>query len=118
MAKIIMTVDGSASVRKMVGGTLRQYGYVVVEAVDGRDALRKLYCRKVDMIITELELPKLDGIGLLKRAQALRRIPVVMLTSATQDARRAEGEAAGASGWMVKPCNPEQLISFTRKVVG
>jgi two-component system chemotaxis response regulator CheY len=121
MAKLILTVDDSASVRQMVGFTLRQSGYEVVEAVDGKDALQKLGSQKVDMIITDLNMPNMDGIGLIRGARALpdcRFIPIVMLTTESQELKKLEGKAAGATGWIVKPFNPEQLINVTRKVLG
>ena len=121
MGKIIMTADDSASVRQMVSFTLKQSGYEVVEAVDGKDALQKLGAQKVDMLITDLNMPNLDGIGLIKGARALpacRFIPIVMLTTESQDARKQEGKAAGATGWIVKPFKPEQLLAVVKKVLG
>ncbi|GAM11617.1 phosphate regulon transcriptional regulatory protein PhoB [Geobacter sp. OR-1] len=121
MGKIIMTVDDSASVRQMVSFTLKQNGYDVVEAVDGKDGLQKLSSSKVDMIITDLNMPNLDGIGLIKGARALpacKFIPIVMLTTESQDSKKAEGKAAGATGWIVKPFKPEQLITVVKKVLG
>jgi two-component system, chemotaxis family, chemotaxis protein CheY len=121
MAKTIMTADDSASVRQMVSFTLKQNGYEVVEAVDGKDALQKLAAMKVDMLITDLNMPNLDGIGLIKGTRALptcRFIPIVMLSTESQDAKKAEGKAAGATGWIVKPFKPEQLIAVVKKVLG
>ena len=121
MAKVIMTADDSASVRQMVSFTLKQNGYDVVEAVDGKDALNKLQSNKVDMLITDLNMPNLDGIGLIKGARALpacKFIPIVMLTTESQDSKKAEGKAAGATGWIVKPFKPEQLIAVVKKVLG
>lgn len=121
MAKLIMTADDSASVRQMVAFTLKQNGYEVVEAVDGSDALTKLKVKKVDMLITDLNMPKLDGIGLIKgvRSSALNKfIPIVMLTTESQDSKKSEGKAAGATGWIVKPFKPEQLIAVVKKVLG
>jgi Response regulator containing a CheY-like receiver domain and a GGDEF domain len=93
MAKLIMTADDSASVRQMVSFTLKQAGYDVVEAVDGKDALAKLGTQKVDMLITDLNMPNLDGIGLIKgvRGGALNKfIPIVMLTTESQESRKSE----------------------------
>lgn len=121
MGKVIMTVDDSASVRQMVSFTLKQNGYDVVEAVDGKDGLQKLAGTKVDMIITDLNMPNLDGIGLIKGARAIpacKFIPIVMLTTESQDSKKAEGKAAGATGWIVKPFKPEQLITVIKKVLG
>lgn len=121
MAKLIMTVDDSASIRQMVTFTLKQAGYNVVEAVDGKDALAKLSTQKVDMMITDLNMPNLDGIGLIKGVRAggpNKFIPIVMLTTESQDARKAEGKAAGATGWIVKPFKPEQLVAVIKRVLG
>ncbi|ACM20613.1 response receiver CheY associated with MCPs of class 34H [Geotalea daltonii FRC-32] len=121
MGKIIMTADDSASVRQMVSFTLKQNGYEVVEAVDGKDALQKLGGQKVDMLITDLNMPNLDGIGLIKGARALpacKFIPIVMLTTESQDSKKQEGKAAGATGWIVKPFKPEQLMAVVKKVLG
>jgi len=121
MAKVIMTADDSASVRQMVTFTLKQNGYEVVEAVDGRDALTKLTSQKVDMLITDLNMPNMDGLGLIRgvRAGTLNKfIPIIMLTTESQDSKKGEGKAAGATGWIVKPFKPEQLIAVVKKVLG
>jgi len=121
MSKLIMTADDSASVRQMVSFTLKAQGYDVVEAVDGKDALQKLGKQKVDMLITDLNMPNLDGIGLIKGARAIpacKFIPIVMLTTESQDARKQEGKAAGATGWIVKPFKPDQLLAVVKKVLG
>jgi len=121
MAKIIMTADDSASVRQMVSFTLKQNGYDVIEAVDGKDALNKLSAQKVDMLITDLNMPNLDGIGLIKgvRGSSVNKfIPIIMLTTESQDSKKGEGKAAGATGWIVKPFKPEQLIAVVKKVLG
>lgn len=121
MAKVIMTADDSASVRQMVSFTLKQSGYDVVEAVDGKDALDKLGGGKVDMLITDLNMPNLDGIGLIKgvRATASHKfIPIIMLTTESQDGKKLEGKQAGATGWIVKPFKPEQLVAVVKKVLG
>ena len=121
MAKVIMTADDSASVRQMVSFTLKGGGYEVIEAIDGKDALMKLGTLKVDMLITDLNMPNLDGIGLIKGARALpacKFIPIVMLTTESQDSRKQEGKTAGATGWIVKPFKPEQLLAVVKKVLG
>jgi two-component system chemotaxis response regulator CheY len=116
-----MTVDDSGSVRQMVSFTLREAGYDVVEACDGKDALAKLNLSDVNMVITDLNMPNLDGIGLIKgiRANAKYKfIPIIMLTTESQDSKKSEGKAAGATGWIVKPFKPEQLLAVTKKVLG
>jgi two-component system chemotaxis response regulator CheY len=121
MGKVIMTVDDSASVRQMVAFTLSGAGYEVVEASDGQDALAKFAGRHVDLVITDLNMPTLDGIGLIRavRTGATNKfVPIVMLTTESQDTRKQEGKAAGATGWIVKPFKPEQLLNVVKKVLG
>ena len=121
MSKTIMTVDDSASVRQMVSFTLKGAGYNVVEAVDGKDGLAKLNTEKVDMVITDLNMPNLDGIGLIKGARtfpAYKFIPIVMLTTESQDSKKQAGKSAGATGWIVKPFKPNQLLAVVKKVLG
>jgi two-component system chemotaxis response regulator CheY len=121
MGKRIMTVDDSTSVRQLVAFTLKGAGYEVVEAIDGKEALSKLNGTPLHMIITDLNMPNLDGIGLIKSVRsnpACKFIPIVMLTTESQDTKKQEGKAAGATGWIVKPFNPEQLLAVIRKVLG
>ena len=121
MEKRIMTVDDSASVRQMVCYTLKSAGYEVVEAVDGHDALSKLNGPPVHMIITDLNMPNLDGIGLIRQVRAggsHKFVPVIMLTTESQDAKKMEGKQAGATGWIIKPFKPEQLLAVVKKVLG
>jgi len=120
MSKIIMTVDDSRSVRQMVSFTLQQAGYQVVEAEDGEDALRKLNGGKVNMVITDLNMPNLDGIELTKtlRSDADHKfIPIILLTTESQETKKQQGKAAGATGWIVKPFKPEQLLAVVKKVL-
>ncbi|MBN1931968.1 MAG: response regulator [Desulfobacterales bacterium] len=120
MSKVILTVDDSASVRQMVSFTLKQAGYDVLESVDGQDALNKLTANQVNMLITDLNMPNLDGIGLIKKVRAESRykfMPIIMLTTESQEEKKAEGKAAGATGWIVKPFNPEQLLAVIKKVL-
>ena len=120
MAKTILTADDSASVRQMVSYTLRQEGYEVLEAADGLEALAKIESAAVHMLITDLNMPKMDGIELIKRVRALPNsgcMPIIMLTTELQEAKKQEGKAAGATGWIVKPFKPEQLVAVVRKVL-
>ncbi|BFR48443.1 response regulator [Nitratidesulfovibrio sp. HK-II] len=120
MSKLIMTVDDSASIRQMVGFTLRNAGYEVVEAKDGKDAVSKL-SGPIKMVITDLNMPNMDGIELIKQIRAnpaYKFIPVIMLTTESQATRKQEGKAAGATGWIVKPFQPEQLLAVVKKVLG
>ena len=120
MSKVILTVDDSASIRQMVKFTLSEGGYTVIEAVDGRDALTKLASR-VDLVITDLNMPNLDGIGLIRSVRAIpscKGIPIVMLTTESQESRKQEGKAAGATGWIVKPFTAPQLLAVVKRVLG
>lgn len=120
MSKVIMTVDDSTSVRQMVAFTLKQAGYGVIEAVDGQDAADKLINTTVDMLITDLNMPKMDGIQLIRHVRSQPKtkfIPIVMLTTESQDSKKQEGKLAGATGWIVKPFKPEQLIAVVQKLL-
>ena len=120
MSKVIMTADDSSSVRQMVGFTLKQAGYEVIEAVDGENAVAKAADRKIDMLITDLNMPRLDGIGLIKQIRAnplYKFIPIIMLTTESQPEMKQKGKAAGATGWIVKPFKPEQLLGIVKKVL-
>jgi len=121
MAKTILTVDDSASVRQMVKFTLTDAGYSVIEAVDGVDALAKLAAAGVNLVITDLNMPNLDGIGLIRSVRAnpaCKGLPILMLTTESQEARKQEGKAAGATGWIVKPFTTQQLLAVVKKVLG
>lgn len=120
MPKTILTVDDSASVRQMVKFTLAEAGYAVIEAVDGQDALAKL-ASPVNLVITDLNMPNLDGIGLIRRVRAnpsCKGLPILMLTTESQESRKQEGKAAGATGWIVKPFTPQQLLAVVKRVLG
>ena len=120
MSKIIMTADDSASVRQMVSFTLKDAGYDVVEAVDGKDALDKISAKPVNMLITDLNMPHMDGIQLIKAVRAkpeYKFIPIIMLTTESQAEKKQEGKSAGATGWIVKPFKPEQLLAVVKKVL-
>ncbi len=121
MAKTIMTVDDSASVRQMVSFTLKEAGYDVIEACDGKDALSKINNAQLNLIVTDLNMPNMDGIELIKNVRANpahRFVPIIMLSTESQDAKKQEGKAAGATGWIVKPFKPEQLLAVIKKVLG
>jgi two-component system, chemotaxis family, chemotaxis protein CheY len=121
MAKKVMTVDDSSSIRLMVSFTLKNAGYDVVEAVDGKDALTKLGTTAVNLVITDLNMPNLDGISLIRAIRADQKIkftPVILLTTESQESRKLEGKSAGATGWIVKPFQSEQLVKVVKKVIG
>jgi two-component system, chemotaxis family, chemotaxis protein CheY len=118
--KKILAVDDSASVRQMVAFTLKNAGYEVVDAVDGQDGLAKAGKDKFDMIITDLNMPNLDGIQMITALRKLPEcsfIPILMLTTESQAEKKDEGRKAGATGWIVKPFNADQLISVIKKLV-
>jgi two-component system chemotaxis response regulator CheY len=120
MAKVILTVDDSASVRQMVRFTLSGAGYSVIEAIDGKDALAKL-ASPVNLVITDLNMPNLDGIGLIRSVRAnpvCKGLPIIMLTTESQESRKQEGRAAGATGWIVKPFTTQQILAVVKKVIG
>jgi two-component system, chemotaxis family, chemotaxis protein CheY len=120
MSKVILTVDDSASVRQLVRFTLADAGFQVIEAADGMEALSKL-TTPVHLIVTDLNMPKLDGIGLIRSVRAnaaYKGLPILMLTTESQDAKKREAKAAGATGWIVKPFTPQQLLAVIRKVLG
>jgi len=121
VTKRIMTVDDSVSVRQMVSFTLKNAGYETIEASDGKDALSKLNGSGINMIVTDLNMPNLDGIGLIKEVRAksdYKFIPIIMLTTESQDNKKQEGKSAGATGWIVKPFKPDQLLAVIKKVLG
>ena len=116
----ILAVDDSASMRQMVSFTLKGAGYDVVEAVDGVDALNKAKSRKFDCVVTDVNMPNKDGIMLIKDLRALpdyKFIPMLMLTTESGMDKKQQGKEAGATGWIVKPFNPEQLLKTIKKVI-
>lgn len=120
MAKTILIVDDSASVRQVVSISLKQAGYDVVDAVDGEDALGKLDGRKLHLVISDVNMPRLDGIGFLTKMKAMpayRFTPVIMLTTEAGDAKKQQGREAGAKAWVVKPFQPEQLLGAVAKLI-
>lgn len=120
MSKTIMTADDSSSIRQMVSFTLKQAGYKVIEAVDGSDALGKLKNNPIHMLISDLNMPKMDGLELIRQVRAMpeyKFIPIIMLTTESQADMKQKGKAAGATGWIVKPFKPDQLLSVIKKVL-
>lgn len=121
MAKTILAVDDSASIRQMVSFTLKSAGYDVVEAVDGQDGLDKAKSRSINLVLTDQNMPRMDGLTLIKSLRALPQYattPILMLTTESSDAMKTQGRAAGATGWLVKPFDPQKLIEVVRKVIG
>jgi len=120
MAKTILIVDDSASLRQVVGISLRGAGYDVIEAGDGQDALRRLTGQKVHLMISDVNMPNMDGISFVKAVKQLpayKFTPVVMLTTESQDEKKRQGQEAGAKAWVVKPFKPDHLLGVVQKLV-
>jgi two-component system, chemotaxis family, chemotaxis protein CheY len=120
MSKTIMVVDDSASLRQVVGITLKGAGYSVIEGSDGRDALNKLTGQRVNLIISDVNMPNMDGISFVsavKQLDAYKFTPIIMLTTETEDGKKAQGKAAGAKAWVVKPFKPDVLLNAVQKLI-
>jgi two-component system chemotaxis response regulator CheY len=116
----ILAVDDSASMRQMVSFTLRSSGYDVIEAVDGQDALDKIGERQVDLVLTDQNMPRMDGLTLIRQLRGrdrFKRTPILVLTTESSDEMKQAGRAAGATGWMVKPFDPARLLEVIGKVL-
>ena len=119
MAKNVLVVDDSSSVRQVVGIALKSAGYDVIEAVDGKDALSKLTGQKVHLIISDVNMPNMDGITFVKEVKKLANYkftPIIMLTTESDESKKREGQAAGAKAWVVKPFKPEQMLGAVQKL--
>jgi len=117
----ILIVDDAVSMRQMVSFTLKQGGYEVVEAEHGQDALNKLRSNTVDLIITDLNMPVMDGITLIRNVRkmpSMKSKPILMLTTEGLAAKKEQGKAAGATGWIVKPFATQQLLAVVKRVLG
>ena len=120
MPRTILVVDDSVTIRQMVCFTLSEAGFSLIQAGDGQEALERLAGQHVDLIITDLNMPRLDGIGLIRAVRsrpASKCTPVLMLTTESQESKRQEGRAAGATGWIVKPFQPQKLVQVVHKVL-
>lgn len=120
MARTIMIVDDSASLRQVVSIALKGAGYDVIEGSDGRDALTKLKGQKVNLIVSDVNMPNMDGLTLVqevKKLPAYKFTPIIMLTTESGDDMKMAGKAAGAKAWMVKPFKPDQLLTAVAKLV-
>jgi len=116
----ILAVDDSASMRQMVSFTLKSAGYNVVEAVDGQDAFEKSNGRDFDLVLTDQNMPRMDGISLTKKLRdnpKFKATPILILTTESSDQMKQAGRTAGATGWLVKPFDPAKLIEVIKKVV-
>lgn len=120
-AKTILAVDDSGSLRQMVSFVLKDAGYQVIEAVDGNDGLAKARETEVDLVLTDQNMPGMDGIGLIRALRTMKnyqRVPILVLTTETGDEMKAQGRAAGATGWISKPFDPGKLAEVVRKLIG
>jgi two-component system chemotaxis response regulator CheY len=121
MSKTILAVDDSGSLRQMVAFSLTTAGYKVVQAVDGVDGLNKAKDTVVDLVLTDQNMPNMDGLTLIQNLRGLStyaKVPILMLTTESSDEMKAKGKAAGANGWLVKPFDPKRLIDVVHKVIG
>lgn len=121
MPKKLLIVDDAESMRGLISITLKSNGYEVIEASNGRDALTKMSGQKIDMIISDLNMPIMDGIEFIiqvKANAATKMIPIVMLTTESDQEKKEKGKQAGAKAWMVKPFKPEMLVDVVKKVIG
>lgn len=119
MGKVALTVDDSKTIREMVSFTLKGAGFDVLEAEDGKHALEVLSGNEVQVIITDLNMPNMDGLELMKALRAdpkYKFTPILMLTTEGDATKKEQGKAAGATGWIVKPFNPEKLVQVVNKV--
>ena len=117
----ILTVDDSASMRQMLAFTLKHAGYQVIEAVDGQDALDQVKDQPVDLVLTDQNMPRMDGLELVRRLRGMgqhRSVPILILTTESSDEMKQAGRAAGATGWLVKPFDPPRLLEVIGKVIG
>ncbi|QDF99683.1 response regulator [Azoarcus sp. DD4] len=121
MIKTVLTVDDSAAIRSVVGVVLQSAGYAVSSAVDGEDGLARARSQRADLVITDLNMPRMDGLALVRalRAEpAYRKVPILILTTESAPEMRERGREAGATGWLVKPFDPERLLEVVRRVLG
>ena len=121
MAKTVLAIDDSASIRQMVAFTLKSAGYDVTEAVDGQEGLDKAKAKTYDLVLSDQNMPRMDGLTLIKSLRALaqyKTVPILMLTTESSDAMKQQGRAAGATGWLVKPFDPQKLVEVVKKVIG
>ena len=121
MPKKILVVDDSSSMWQMVSFTLAASGYDIIQAVEGQDALNKAKVDQADLVLTDQNMPIMDGLTLIKNLRALnnyQRTPILMLTTESSDEMKSKGKAAGATGWLVKPFDPKRLCDVVEKLIG
>jgi two-component system chemotaxis response regulator CheY len=120
MSKSVLVVDDSTSMRQMVSFTMKEAGFDVIEAGHGQEAISRVQGKSVNLVITDLNMPVMDGMTMIRQLRAkpeFKFTPILMLTTESQQEKKLEGKAAGATGWIVKPFNPEQLLQVVAKVV-
>lgn len=121
MPKTILCVDDSASMRQMIKLTLSGGGYEVIEASDGGDGLKKLAGKAVNLVITDLNMPGMDGLTFireLRKLSSVKGVPIVFLTTESDESKRAEAKAAGATAWITKPFQADRLLEIAKRVLG
>lgn len=121
MEKRILIIDDSAVFRKIVSVQLKNAHFELIEAVDGKDALEKLKTNKVDLIVSDMNMPNMDGLTFIKSVKAnpdLKFTPIIMLTTESQDEKKKQGLEAGARAWLTKPFSPEALLETIQKILG
>ncbi len=121
MSKTILTIDDSASVRQMVALTLSAAGYSVIEAGDGAEGYAKATSRPVHAVLTDLNMPVMNGLDFIRKYRthpSSTGVPIVFLTTESDEKMKGEARAAGATGWIVKPFKQDQLLAVIKKVVG
>jgi two-component system chemotaxis response regulator CheY len=120
MAKTVMVIDDSATLRMVVSDTLKNSGYETIEANDGREALQKLTGQRVHLIVCDVHMPNMDGITFVKELKEMPRYkftPVLMLTTESQERKKQEGKDVGVKAWIIKPFKPEQILSAVEKLI-
>lgn len=121
MTKTVLSIDDSGSIRQMVAFTLKGAGYEVIEASDGQEGLEKARSKTVDMVLTDQNMPRMDGLTLIRNLRAMpdyQSIPILMLTTESSDIMKQQGREAGASGWLLKPFDPAKLLAVMQRALG
>ncbi len=121
MIRTILAVDDSATIRQMVAFTLKGAGYEVLEASDGQDGLEKAKGRQVSLVLTDQNMPRMDGLTMIRSLRGMpeyRSVPILVLTTESGQDMKARGKAAGATGWLVKPFDPRRLVDVVKKIIG
>ncbi len=121
MAKTVLNVDDSVSIRQMVAFTLKGAGYEVIAAEDGQEGLDMARKKTVDLVLTDLNMPRMNGLALVRALREMppyHSVPILLLTTESSDEMKMQGKASGATGWMVKPFDPQKLLEVVKKMIG